>query len=120
MNTIDLTQRPPRSPRLTLAGYVILPRKENADCGMRNADCGIGGQRRDFAVRPLATNIASSFLNFSLRSRKCGIRGRKSGTRSAECEMGGQLPDFAVRPLAMQTARNCLASRHGSSTAVNT
>jgi hypothetical protein len=26
MNTIDLTQRPPRSPRLTLGGYVILPR----------------------------------------------------------------------------------------------
>jgi hypothetical protein len=26
MNTIDLTQRPPRSPRVTLGGYVILPR----------------------------------------------------------------------------------------------
>jgi len=26
MNTIDLTQRPPRSPRLKLGGYVILPR----------------------------------------------------------------------------------------------
>src|SRR5258708_19548395 len=26
MNTIDLTQRPPRSPRITLGGYVILPR----------------------------------------------------------------------------------------------
>jgi hypothetical protein len=67
MNTIDLTQRPPRSPRLTLGGYVILPRKENAECGMRgrkcgtrSAECEMGGQRRDFAVRPLATNIASS------------------------------------------------------------
>lgn len=26
MNTIDLTQRPPPSPRVTLGGYVILPR----------------------------------------------------------------------------------------------
>jgi Domain of unknown function (DUF5069) len=26
MNTVDLTQRPPRSPRVTLGGYVILPR----------------------------------------------------------------------------------------------
>jgi Domain of unknown function (DUF5069) len=26
MNKIDLTQRPPRSPRVTLGGYVILPR----------------------------------------------------------------------------------------------
>src|SRR5260370_11625547 len=26
MNTIDLTQRPPRSPKLSLGGYVILPR----------------------------------------------------------------------------------------------
>lgn len=26
MHTIDLTQRPPRSPRVTLGGYVILPR----------------------------------------------------------------------------------------------
>ena len=26
MNTTDLTQRPPRSPRLKLGGYVILPR----------------------------------------------------------------------------------------------
>lgn len=26
MNTTDLTQRPPRSPRLRLGGYVILPR----------------------------------------------------------------------------------------------
>ena len=65
MNTIDLTQRPPRSPRLTLGGYVILPRKENAESGAENAERGVrnakwGGQRRDFAVRPLATNIASS------------------------------------------------------------
>lgn len=26
MNTIDLTQRPPRSPKLSLGGYVVLPR----------------------------------------------------------------------------------------------
>ena len=29
-------------------------------CGMRIADCGMGVRRLDFAVRPLATNIASS------------------------------------------------------------
>ena len=41
MNTVDLTQRPPRSPRLKLGGYVVLPRmldKGRAQAAGRNGE----------------------------------------------------------------------------------
>jgi len=41
MNTLDLTQRPPRSPRVRLGGYVILPRmldKGRAELVGKNGD----------------------------------------------------------------------------------
>jgi hypothetical protein len=41
MNSLDLTQRPPRSPRVRLGGYVILPRmldKGRAELAGKNGD----------------------------------------------------------------------------------
>jgi hypothetical protein len=56
MNTIDLTQRPPRSPRLKLGGYVILPRmldKGRAQIAGRNGEyhfaCPLDQRFLDFA-----------------------------------------------------------------------
>jgi hypothetical protein len=50
MNTIDLTQRPPRSPRVTLGGYVLLPRvldKCRATIAGKNGEYRFGSQRMD-------------------------------------------------------------------------
>jgi hypothetical protein len=47
---IDLTQRPPRSPRVTLGGYVLLPRlldKCRATVAGKNGEYRFGGQGMD-------------------------------------------------------------------------
>ena len=56
MNPIDLTQRPPRSPRTRLGGYVILPRM--LDKG-RAAIAGTPGEYR------YACPLDERFLNFA-------------------------------------------------------
>lgn len=57
MATIDLTQRPPRSPRLTLGGYVLLPRS------LDKCRAGLAGKIGEY--RYGAQSMDRHFFNFT-------------------------------------------------------
>ncbi len=66
MNTIDLTQRPPRSPRVPLGGYVILPRM------LEKGRAQLAGKAGDYHFRFRDSGLDSQTWE-AIRFRDCTL-----------------------------------------------
>jgi hypothetical protein len=115
MNTIDLTQRPPRSPRITLGGYVILPRmldKGRAQLAGKVGDyefnCGLDQRFLRFAG--LKAEDILSLLKEGKSDSEVLVWVRKNGNRS----------DFEIVPWSQFQLQRCPSDNEGREFVSNT
>jgi hypothetical protein len=108
MNTIDLTQRPPRSPRVTLGGYVILPRM------LDKGRAELAGKAGDYHFN---CGLDQRFVGFAGVSSEDILQLLKEGKSDSEIlawiRQHGKRSDFEIASWSQFQLQRCPSDNEG-------
>jgi Domain of unknown function (DUF5069) len=108
MNTLDLTQRPPRSPRVTLGGYVILPRM------LDKGRAQLAGKAGDYHFN---CGLDQRFVNFAGVSSDDVLQLLKEGKSDSEVlawiRQHGKRSDFEIAAWSQFQLQRCPSDNEG-------
>ena len=115
MNTVDLTQRPPRSPRVTLGGYVIPPRM------LDKGRAQLAGKAGDYHFN---CSLDQRFESFAGVNSEDILQLLKEGKSDSEIlawiRKHGKISDFEIVPWSQFQLQRCPSDNEGREFVSNT